>query len=203
MSELVESVDSAPDTPLHREEALRRYSNGATPLGGRKSDLTDEVATSITEAVANGSYTNTACAAAGVSVSAAAEWARRGVADGQAGLDTRYSRFAEGLARAEAACEQRLAATLARGGDGKFSDWRAQAFILERRYRDRWAEPKEAPNQGVTIIVTADLAEQLRDAMAVAAATHVIDVVATSSTSDLLPGIEQGQACTDPAQSKG
>lgn len=200
---ILDKVGSTEDQPLSREQAvaIARDLRGNPGLG-RPTNLNQAVAIKIVKAVAEGSYFSVACAAAGVAERTGHEWIKRGEADTSLGLDTDYALFAQALAQGSAEAEVEAAAVLQRGGDGKFKDWRAPAWWLERRHRDRWAEPKEQLNSGVTIVITADLASQLADAMAVAAATHVIDAVATSSTSDPLPSIEQGPASTDPAQSK-
>ncbi len=172
------AVESAPDKPTPRDEARQLYkelrSRGET---GRPSELTDEVAQKIVQAIAGGSFFAPACVAAGIGANSGWDWIKRGQVDSDAGLSSRYAVFARAIAQAEAQCEANSAAVLARGGDGKFPDWRANAFHLERRFKERWAEPKEQLNQGVTIVITSELAASLADALAVASKTHAaIDV---------------------------
>jgi hypothetical protein len=81
------------------------------------------------------------------------------------------------LKRAEAEAEVSLARMVASTPD----DWRAQAFVLERRYRERWGK-SDAPSVAVQVVVSDALAAQLADAMRVAQVPAAIEVTATQST---------------------
>jgi hypothetical protein len=60
-------------------------------------------------------------------------------------------------------------------------DWRAQAFILERRYRANWGK-SDAPTVAVQVVVSDALASQLADAMRVAQVAAPIEISATPVT---------------------
>ena len=151
----------APDKPLPREVALQQTTRGSQ---GAPSLLTDEVAAKICGAVANGNYFNVAAGAAGIAYETLRSWIRRGNSDEEKGRDTSYVRFMRALAQAQHEHEQRLVATLSAGGAGKFSDWRAQAFVLERRHRDRWGPPQtQAP--AVTIVLSNEQLQALSESM--------------------------------------
>jgi transposase-like protein len=105
---------------------------------GRKPGLTEELATRIALLVRRGAYRETACAAAGVSPRTLRQWLRRA---GEGGPHSaRYRKFADALDKAEAEAEMVTAAAILRAGQG---DWRALAWILERRGPQRWS-PKHA-----------------------------------------------------------
>jgi hypothetical protein len=142
---------------------------------GRPRALTDQVANKICADVAAGAPYNAAAGKAGVTYDTMRDWFRRGSADEMEGLDTRYSRFAHALTRAQDECEARLAQTLAAGGEGKYKDWRAQAFILERhpRYRERWGPPKNEAPQGLTLALSGEQLSMLTEALRIATARDV------------------------------
>jgi hypothetical protein len=84
------------------------------------------------------------------------------------------------LKRAEAEAEVSLAKMVATTPD----DWRAQAFVLERRYRERWGR-QDAPTVAVQVVVSDALASQLADAMRVVAAKPIeLEVTAEPASED-------------------
>jgi hypothetical protein len=166
-------IESAPDKPLARDAALESIKGLSRGFQGRPLALTDSVATNILSEVRNGSFLTVACAKAGVAAETVYEWLRRGVADKQAGLDTIFGRFTDAHTRAQAEHETSLVATLSKGGEGKYPDWRAQAFVLERRHKERWSLPKEQANQGLTLQLSNEALAALVDALRVGAATNV------------------------------
>ncbi len=151
---------------------------------GRPCKLTSELADEIVQAIENGAFLNAAAGRVGVHRDTVRDWIVRGSADAQAGLNTDFSVFAERIARAQAAHEAKLAATFTRGGDGKYPDWRAQAFLAERRY-EHWRLPKEQQNSGLTLQLSNDQLAALADALRVAAAKPVIEAEAEQITNDI------------------
>jgi hypothetical protein len=140
---------------------------------GRPTKLTPEVQAKILDAVRNGSFFEPAAIAAGVSKDAIREWVIRGQSDMQLGRNTIFRLFINALAQAQADNETRLAGILSKGGEGKFPDWRAQAFVLERRHKERWSLPKEQASQGLTLQLTNEQLAALSEALRVGAATNV------------------------------
>lgn len=172
-------LESAPDKPLPRDVALALAREAKRPTG-RPCELTSELATKILLRVAEGSFLNVAAGAAGVSYEALSEWIERAKGDAANGLDTIFVRFGQAYAQAKQEAEANAVSSLQRGGDGKYKDWRAQAWWLERRHKERWSIPKEAANAGVTLALTDAQLGALGEALRVAAAKPVLEVEATS-----------------------
>jgi hypothetical protein len=165
-------LESAPDKPLLREAAyeLARRSDGHT---GRPRDLTDELGQQIVSSIASGSFMTVAAARVSVSAETVYGWLRRGQGDQAAGLDTVFGRFEQAISRAQAEAEAEAVAVLQRGGDGKYKDWRAPAWWLERRHKERWSLPKEQQSQGITLQLSNEQIASLVDALRIGAATNV------------------------------
>lgn len=103
----------------------------------RPSKLTPEVSERIVRAIRAGNYPEVAAAHAGIHASTYYRWMERGALAGEAPEDDPYRHFRAEVARALAdseAAEVGLVVQAARGGD-----WRAAAWVLERRFPDRWA----------------------------------------------------------------
>jgi transposase-like protein len=105
---------------------------------GAPTRLTPEISDRIVALVRRGSYRETACAAVGVSSRTLRRWLQRARDGGP--HSQRYKRFAEAVDRAEAEAESIAAAAIIQAGK---EDWRALAWILERRGPQRW-NPKHA-----------------------------------------------------------
>src|SRR5262249_5917449 len=102
----------------------------------------------------------------GVGQSTVLQWLQRGEGRSPRGVQTAYVEFVEAITRAKAVDEARRIARLeqaGRGGavvhektttfaDGRVvvertyapPDWKADAFVLERRYADRWGRTLKA-----------------------------------------------------------
>jgi hypothetical protein len=147
---------------------------------GRPTLCSTEVADQILKNVATGSYWKPACEAAGVSYAAVREWIGKADRDRSNGIESPYTHFVDRLKRAEAEAEVSLAKMVATTPD----DWRAQAFVLERRYRERWGR-QDAPTVAVQVVVSDALASQLADAMRVVAAKPIeLEVTAEPASED-------------------
>lgn len=92
--------------------------------------LTPRIVTAICKRIANGSGRFVACRAAGVTV--------RGLAN----AENLRPDVAEALKKAEAQCEAALAANITQAAK---ADWRAAAFLLERKFWKRWS--RRSPDQ--------------------------------------------------------
>jgi hypothetical protein len=88
-------------------------------------------------------------------------------------LDTRFARFASMFARAQHEAEASAVAALQRGGDGKYKDWRAQAWWLERRHKERWNLPKEGAGITLSLTLSDGQLGALADALRVGSAVDV------------------------------
>jgi len=103
---------------------------------GRDSLLTPAMQAQICESVRAGNWLETAAQAAGIDRDTLFAWKRKGMADLEAGrTNSIYGVFVNAVARAEAESEQASLACIQRAGE---SDWRAEAWYLERRFPERW-----------------------------------------------------------------
>ena len=109
--------------------------------GGRPTKLTPEVQTTIVNALAAGVYLETAASAAGVSRDTLNEWLRNG-ARCKAGVQKGFS---DAVKKALAASELRHAATISLASQ---SQWQAAAWILERRWPQRWGRVERHEQTG-------------------------------------------------------
>ncbi len=102
----------------------------------RPTKLTHEVSEKIVRAIRAGNYPEVAARHAGVHPSTYYRWMERGALEGEAPEDDPYRHFRSEVDRAIAdaeAAEVGLVVKAARDGD-----WRAAAWLLERRFGDRW-----------------------------------------------------------------
>lgn len=133
--------------------ANRRTGTDLTP-SGRNSLLTPALQQQICDSVRAGNWLETAAQAAEIDRDTLFAWKRKGRADLEAGrTNSIYAQFVNAIARAEAECE---AASLARICKAAERDWRAAAWLLERRVPDHWVlrqtgtvEP-QAPDSFIT-----------------------------------------------------
>jgi hypothetical protein len=98
---------------------------------------TDKTVTALLRAIESGVSIESACSIAGIHRSTWYEWRERPE------LELRIS---QALAKAEAA----LLGTIRKAGE---TDWRASAWILERRYSDTWGKRQEVQAGGSLEVV--------------------------------------------------
>lgn len=103
----------------------------------------------IEEALEIGNSREGAAAYAGIGSSTFYSWMERGEADVEQDERTPYREFVETVTRAEGFAEQTLVAEIRRSAKGfvdpetrerRGHDWKAAAFLLERRHPDRWGQ---------------------------------------------------------------
>ena len=102
----------------------------------RPTKLTAEVSEKIVRAIRAGNYPEVAAGHAGIHAATYYRWMERGELEGDAPEDDPYRQFRAEVERALAdseAAEVGLVVKAARDGD-----WRAAAWLLERRFGDRW-----------------------------------------------------------------
>jgi hypothetical protein len=132
---------------------------------GRPTLCNEEMADKILRNLAAGSYLITACEAAGVSYHSVRQWLLKGKEQRETGnLDNPYVKFASKLVRAEHSAEQALVTRL-----NVAEDWRAQAFLLERRHRDRWGKAEVAQQAQQILVISDQLAAGMLEALRIAA----------------------------------
>jgi hypothetical protein len=104
---------------------------------GRPSKLTATVKARLIDAIKRGASTEVACSAAGVGYSTVRDWIVIGEGRHATKKPTReFKEFSEDVTRAIADSEMALITKVQQGAG---QDWRAAAWILERRFSDRWA----------------------------------------------------------------
>jgi hypothetical protein len=115
---------------------------------GRPSKLNEHVTRALIHNVSTGATLELAADAAGIHISTLHNWRTQGDADLDAGKDTQYSRLVDALSRARADGELALVSLIRSHG---LTDWRAAAWLLERRAPKRWgrdgaADPSTLPD---------------------------------------------------------
>ena len=101
-----------------------------TPVAGRKTKLSPDLQKRLLAAIAAGNYIHTACAAVGIGESTYFKWLERGRAG-----ESPYREFIEALTRAE---QQAIVSLVEIVRSHAIGDWRAAAFLLERRQKKDW-----------------------------------------------------------------
>ena len=104
---------------------------------GRPSQLTPKLKKDFLDAIAAGSHYEPACAYVGISYRTFRDWMQRGQGEHKTRKSSEeYVQFAQAVQAAEAKGEISAIAAI-RGATKK--EWRAAAWMLERRHSDRWA----------------------------------------------------------------
>jgi hypothetical protein len=109
---------------------------GATGKVGAPLKLDHGVINAVVEVIQRGVTWEVAAQAIGVHRSTLAEWRTRGELDREEGKPTVYADLADALTRATAEGEASLIRVIR---SHALLDWRAAAWLLERRHRERWA----------------------------------------------------------------
>jgi len=101
--------------------------------GGRPTKLTPDIVERLTEAIRNGNYYESACAAAGISYQTFQNWKERG----RNAKSGKYLEFLEAVERAEGEAEAKV---IAMWQSHMPESWQACRDFLERRYQGRWGK---------------------------------------------------------------
>lgn len=134
--------------------------------------LTQEVADKIVALVRAGNYPETASAAAGIPPATMRTWLREGarirerlgarqlsaVSTHRRPLVTFSIEMEKAMGEAEAR-DVMLIGRASQGTDKRPGDWRASAFLLERRNKQRWAQRTETEVSGALVHVDASSAK--------------------------------------------
>ena len=119
---------------------------------GRKTKLSPDLQKRLLDAIAAGNYIHTACAAVGIGESTYFKWLERGRAG-----ESPYREFMEALTRAE---QQAIVSLVEIVRSHAIADWRAAAFLLERRQKKDWGR-HETLDATVTTKLDEDLERRL------------------------------------------
>jgi len=131
---------------------------------GRPTLATPELAAEILKNIVAGNYLGPSCEAAGVSYKTVREWIAKSARDREEGKTSAYTEFTDRLARATGAAETAMVERL-----NVAEDWRAQAFLLERRHRDRWGKAEAAQQAQQVLVISDELAKGMLEALRIAA----------------------------------
>jgi hypothetical protein len=110
--------------------------HAGTARGGRPSSLDDATGERILQVLRAGGYDETAYTRAGVPKSTFYDWMGRGDPNGTDPRDQRYRRFRAEVQRARAQGEAGLLAAV---NSAAPRNWQAAAWLLERRWPEKWA----------------------------------------------------------------
>lgn len=149
--------------------------------GGQPTKLTQAVQETILEALRSGHYQKVAAAMAGVSEEALMEWVRRGEGRSDRSSAPLYVQFAKEYRRAIAESEQQLLKKIVID-----PDWRSAAWLLERRFSERWAN-----TQRVQIEVEKEL-DKVLDKLENALPPEIFDRVLSVITDGEIGQSEEG-----------
>jgi hypothetical protein len=120
-----------PSTVAQTDAPAKRHRAGP----GRRTELTPRIQEIICATIAAGNYQNRAAAAAGISESTLIKWRKRG----RRGEEL-YAALNAAIDAAERDCEVALVAKVKAAAD---DDWRAAAFMLERKHPENWSRERE------------------------------------------------------------
>jgi hypothetical protein len=120
----------------------------AHPEKPRRPRLTAQVAEQLLAALRAGAYVAQACEAAGISRRTFYEWWRAGAADDG---EPELVALRESVEAAKAQGEVRQVAYIATAAQ---SNWQAAAWLLERRYPERWARASQRDRDAIVAEAT-------------------------------------------------
>lgn len=125
--------------------------------------LTPEAHKTICQALASGVYRKDAAQYAGIGVSTFYRWMETGEADTEAGVESPQATLWKGVIEAEAKAKTRLSALIVKAA---VEDWRAAAWILERKHPDEYGRRDRVeitnpppPTMDMTVLDDDDLDE--------------------------------------------
>ncbi len=154
-----------------------------SPKMGRPTKLSPQIARAILKVISKGGHFSPACVAAGVSHQTALRWIEQGNHDVSENVKSPFATFVRALHQAASQAESNIVSQVY---DHTEKDWRAGAFLLERRHPERWGKKEQATN--ITNVVISDaLVTQLVDAMRVATGGSVVIDVTPQQLPSPLP----------------
>ena len=107
-----------------------------TTSKGRPSKLTPKVEKEFVDLVKSGNYIETACVMVGIGRSTYYDWIKKA---NDSIESNRYTKFRDNVRKAQAWAEARDIFIISRHAE---NNWRAAAWLLERKYPQRWGRRK-------------------------------------------------------------
>ena len=114
---------------------IRGYRQQTKIMTGRPTKLTPERHSRMVNAIKIGAYNYVAAAAAGIDEKTYANWMERGESDWEHGKRTVFAAFFRDIKDAEGQAEIAHLAHIVKAGS---QHWQARAWILERKWPNRW-----------------------------------------------------------------
>lgn len=127
---------------VYNEKKMLREDNMANSKG-RPSKLTPKVEKEFVDLVKSGSYIETACAVVGIGRSTYYDWIKKA---NDSLESNRYTKFRDKVRKAQAWAEARDVAIIQQHAE---KHWKAAAWLIERRYRQRWGRRKHQKKEKV------------------------------------------------------
>ena len=113
--------------------------------GGRPSKLTPQLREEIVNSIKAGNWIKTTCTNVGIDKSTFYDWMKRGE---KSKRYTIYKKFYEAVKQAQAFAEAVHVANISKAAE---TNWRAAAWILERRFSQRWGKTKTKKDEEISI----------------------------------------------------
>lgn len=152
---------------------------------GRPTKCTRQVIEAVCQHIRDGNHFHVSAQAAGISRGAFYDWKARGEADRESGESTIFAEFLDAVERAEAEAELTAVATI-RTASLSAQHWTAAAWLLERRFGERWIKRSETEPTEIRVVVVDEGAEtDATEAAGLAAARERI-AAAVSAGQDIL-----------------
>lgn len=108
------------------------YVMTTTKKRGRPNKLTIEMQNKLCAYIAEGQYITTACRLVGVDYATMRRWILQGEQD----MSGKFYEFQEAISQAEALAEAERVKLILQAG--KYDDWKANAWYLERKFPEKW-----------------------------------------------------------------
>lgn len=140
------------DQCSNQAKAGSDYCGAHSGNAGRRSKLTRELITSLEKSIRLGAFWEDAAVAVGITRTTLYRWREQGEADLEHGRETLAAEFCDAITRASAAAEHDAARAVLMAG--RWQDWRAAAWYLERRNPARWGKRLEVTHDGKVDVAT-------------------------------------------------
>lgn len=112
-----------------------------SPGRGRSTKISPELQKQIVEVLEEGNYREVAADCVGVPATTISKWMRKG----KLYPNGVYGTFRQAVLKAEREAERRCVRALIAAGS---EDWKANAWYLERKFRDRWGKTEKVELTG-------------------------------------------------------
>ncbi|MCK9435601.1 MAG: hypothetical protein M0Q12_00165 [Synergistaceae bacterium] len=172
--------------------AAEQWINGRQGKPGHPQKLNEQIHKTIMERITAGNTIEASAVSAGINKVTYYRWAQRGQKakkeleeNGHIDpADEKYIRFMEDIIKAKALSEVALVSKIHRAGETGTGDWRAYAFILERRFPDKWGRKDRLDVNLLSLSVQLALQAGLTT-------NDIQQVIEGSSNIETLPNLKQ------------